>query len=972
MYLDTDVLRYMEEYDHITIEYNVEKIIYQLDLITDGDQGYITINFHGATYRYLAEKQLVDIIINDDLTAEFAPLIGYDFVNWEYNGLEFSIDERFDVKFDATFLRKYLYKNQTSYSVDAVQDLGVFEALSKLIKFRIKVEINDYFNDKLLDSYILGLDDSFITVTSNNEELNYMFINANFNISLNPTASNGYLCYQNNSTDYAILQMFIKGSSKNYTVEYDFPTFNFESLNFKLNMENLSDLVIVSNGSRILEKYREIKLIINTAKILTVSSTTNENLALDTDINDILKGERSLFVKGISVASAKDGEKLTRTDNYIQYFYQTQEAKISVSSFAKNYYKNAIVSYNQGGVIEYITLDSQGSFTIPVDYDTTLNVKFIPATLNFSLTIGYKDRYYDQSNFASIKNLADVQILTSYPNVIVYNSTETSLRIDNFYYGDKLKMNFGLSNFNPSLISDGGMKDFAYRVTINGITVNPVEANLYVRTITQDLQIVIEIYDIADSVYVQANMSGVGDIVAVTKSNVVKNIFDKTEEFVLSSGDNLIVYIKTKVGYRFVNYSYNYENQITILNTITEGEYAGYQQLTLISNYEAGNAGLYLLNFDYIDISIEFNYYVHDEENNQAGEGYYVDKNTYIITDTAIVFKPEDASSEKDGYRFIGYTIGSFVSEENILIAEGASVININLAEYSEIIDENHYVLPVFVNFINQYRIKVDLDNFDDYGQTNIIVEELGSPSKTIISANNSKYLPLISSYFDETIVSEKLYKITVSSQNDEFYYFELFVNDNKVDETVDGVTANMQTNNGNISGIEYIFMLDKNYEFVVKYYPETYNSNLKEYVFVSNSELTKYLSDGTLPNNDKLKEAEDVVADLGKGENTSQIKPNQISVVIESLSDITNSYLSGNEITITITQELVDGEYITNYNFYKLLIDGNEVGVEISSTTQTIDNKQQVTTTIKAQYTTTKTIEISVLYKTVYKVGVS
>ena len=96
-------------------------------------------------------------------------------------------------------MTKRIFKNTMIVALMVVLLCGVF----------ILGVVYDYFNDKLLDSYILGLDDSFITVTSNNEELNYMFINANFNISLNPTASNGYLCYQNSSTDYAILQMFI-------------------------------------------------------------------------------------------------------------------------------------------------------------------------------------------------------------------------------------------------------------------------------------------------------------------------------------------------------------------------------------------------------------------------------------------------------------------------------------------------------------------------------------------------------------------------------------------------------------------------------------------------------------------------------------------------------------------------------------------------------------------------------------------
>ena len=267
-----------------------------------------------------------------------------------------------------------------------------------------------------------------------------------------------------------------------------------------------------------------------------------------------------------------------------------------------------------------------------------------------------------------------------------------------------------------------------------------------------------------------------------------------------------------------------------------------------------------------------------------------------------------------------------------------------------------------------------------DYGQTTFEIK--GTNEETVLSYKQNPYRPINTGYLDQSSYSKIRYELKVTTLNDnDDYYFKISLKDGSGeyrDLGLEDVTIRLNTN-GNTNKVIYAFELERDYEFMIEYLPERYVTNIKEYVIETIEELKKN-EIGEKP--ETRYTVEDVV---GQGEvsGVEGYGERQISVkVIPKDAGETNRYKTKNEVAIEIEEVLTEGKYKRDYEFFKLLLNGEEVEVIKEETTEEIEGKRKKRTTIRYEYTVEemkeertgetvegKYMELEILYKKIYSV---
>lgn len=946
----------MENNSVITFQAVMGYINYSLTVKTDiQDAGVIAGrtdagNFSSNEYTYS------NLILNKDVNVSFRPNIGYELANWSLNTNNVGTNYSYFTEIDVNFLREYVYKGLNNYSVEENQDIGELVAIHALIEFELRVNIVDHEN-LIIENYVLPTtpqDKAIVEIERQARaggaiDLNKLTLSQQtYIINVLPKANNGYLCYSYDSVDYAILGMFIKGGSREYgNKTYAFPTNSFESMEFVLDSEMLADLVSFTPGVVVSPANRVIDMYVNVARIYEVKADTNEALSAIQTIGDLHKGTRKLFASETIIASADEGYAISSTSN-AWYAYYGQSVLLHLEALTEFYSGGKIYVLENGEYIEN-SVEIGEEIEIVVTDHTLVKANFEVLTLDYTLEVSYQGAHYTLSNYTELTNISDKPILKIFPTATITDANGNP-RINAFYYGDILQFSFNKSNFMDNILTDGELKDYYYRVIVNG-ELKDLQEKDYTFNFEGNLSIIIEIVpSTGNEVSIYANITTASEIIAVTKQGATKNITTGTVVFNLISGDGITIYMKNNIGYNFVGYSYK-TNSYSVILADGELDYEGYKKFTIISEYNSSLAGVYVLEFEYINILPEFKYFLHNEECVEAGTGYYTinpsnGTTIYNITDKMQITKPLEGG-ENPGFRFIGFSIGGNV-EEIELLNDGSDQAVINLEDYLELIRDNNYVLPIYVNFIRQHLITIEAFENTDYNQTNIEVKnDLGD---SVLKATNSRDLPKSTRYMDESIYSERSYTLTVQSKDTTNYYLQLQINGKTIEAGDDNYIYQIINGTNLVYEGVYTFELDKDYSIKVTYLPRQYAKQSNIYVIKDVETLDKY--------------NEDPSTELEKLTNPST--PVELTITSDTVG-FDDCYGSTNTIELKISEAYNSDKevYYADYVMYMIKINGRIQELKLE---ETIENGAKVYK-YTCNYQVQGQVDIEVILKQVYGV---
>jgi len=964
-------------FEDMTYTAILEKINYKLTFNVDSNKGNIDVSHESTHLNGITEKTFENILINESLTSKYNPSIGYEIDYWglksivlkskslsDYNNVEYSLGSgvRMYLTIDATFLREHIYSKLTKYPVDLNQNLGSISAIAKLIEFDLEVRIEEESGAELLTYRLSEPKASIVDLSYNGEPKTKLTLNESYYlISLNLTDRVKYKCYTQDGIDYAVLEMYVKGTANSYeNKKYDFPIDSYESISIKIDQSMLQNLVRYSLGEAITEENRVIDLVINVAEIFELA-VVEDSILENIDENDPLKGERSLLVRNTVVAKGVDGTQVKGTADRVQYAYLGQEVAISVNNFSNNYYSKAIISDATltADPFETKELLANQSFTLEVKEDTVINVKFEVRKYSLSCEIVYNGSHHSLDNYRDVKNGAGIQFLTTKPTLTVLDSTGKD-RVSDFYYEDIVKLTFGLANFNPEMLNGGKLTDYSYLVKVNGRVIKDSNKDgVFETTFKENLIITIEILDIAGKVYISNNIANVGDVVVSTAKTTYR-ITEGEIGIELEPAEKLTVYIQTDLGFAFDNnYTFNGEEQEISSTIVTAGVYAGYLTFDLIPSYTSTNQGIYILNFIEREVTIDLKYYVNGEEDIYAGTGYTATPTVLKVTETTKIEKGKDNA----GYRFVGYSIG-LASTTDVIKEEGTicDYIDIRVSDYIDYIQDNEgsLSLPVYINYIRQYNITVRATNAN-LG-TNVVIKDTNN--KEIMNVKNSYQLPKTTEYidqFDET--SPVYYDVTIESK--EHHYFKFKINGEEIkDDVIEVIEVDAEelgiqegsiekTANYNFKKITYRIKLDKDYTIDITYNRESYKTKLTEYLITEREQLDNYINSGNL---DGVASYE--VADAVVNANVSSMEG--IELIFNSTTP--NEYGTEQTMRITIKED-------ANYEIYKVILNGKDVDLEED------ESGKKLTYEVKDMQIDEEgkpSMKIEIIYKQVYTVDLT
>ena len=948
----------------------LDYIIYSLTAGTDKVAG--VINGRNAGGEFSTESYTYDNLkIGSTMRVTFRPKLGYELQKWTLNEQDVSTEYTYFTTVDARFLKQFIYNGlatfPTSYeNGQSSQNIGTLYAHSQLLNFDLKINIYDEY-DNLLESYILQ--DNANSILSlqwlgggSVKDVTVLQVSANkYRVNIVPGTHNGYKCYTFDGKDYAILQLALTGRSREFIRQsYTFPTDNFASSEFTFNTDMLSDIVSFVSGEVISEENRTININLNVVTIFEIKAdadTEFEKLVVEGDYNN---GTRKLMAGDVTIASADSGSAL-KNSGLTYYAYNGQTVLLRITA-DKNYYNGGKI-YVDGIDLPYeVKLEEEVELT--VDSNKVIKANFTPITINYSVVLKYKEQFYTSSNDAknplSYKNLKDnnnSQMLKQFPSISIL-APDGNDRTSNIVYGDTLNLEFMDTYFN--CLTDGVLKDYSYNIYVNKVRQQLSNDGKYSWTFTGDMSVEIEIVPMSGDVSILTNIQDASTLIAVDSRGRTMEISNGTVVFNLMPGDSLAVYAKDNNGYNYLGVRINEGECVPTLRTSADGAYTGYEKINLISNYDSTKSGKYEIVYDYKAIKAKFIYSVNGEEytspDNMPGAGYYTDKDSYTIIDNMSINKPANGG-ENAGFRFIGYSIGT--SNINAILDDGKEQVSIRIKDYMSSLIEtknvnfvNEFELPIYINFIQQFTVQVELEG-NDFGQTNVMLTyENGN---LIAQATSSQSMPLISRYLDESSFNNDKFSLTVSTKDIQNYYLTLTESKATIESGDDYICQYIDGTQLVYEG-KYIFELDRNYLFKLKYMPREYASNMNYYLITDVDKLEGYREDLNCGNLDKLT-SDDLI-------NTSQIS---VSSTTDN-TELNNRYGTKNTLTITI-EEVYDETrkiYYTDYAIEHLKIDGT---IQKLIENVTVDNSGKKTYTYLLTYEVLKDVEIDIVFKRVYGV---
>lgn len=940
--------------DKSVISYKVvlTKISYELKVFTEN--GLMSIIYRQVEYRNKESYEFTTINVGDSLGAQYYPYLGYELDAWRLNTINNYSGEYYILcEINAQFLRDYVYSSNV-YSVAKEQDVGELEAIGKLIEFIVRINVVDRNSSEEIASIDLPNEGALLSVTEKKAraigDLSSISLGGDYIMSIVyanlskdlKSGENIYLSYLKDGKYYALLSMYVKGKLKNYSdVSFDFPTENYADISLTLDTQTLEDLVTFTVGEPVAEQNRFITVRIECAEIFKVGT----NVISKPTSDDIKKGTRSLIGGAYStiLATGSEGNDLLTTSEYA-YAYENQEVELKISA-PTNYYIGARVSSAELDMEATLALSDSLRFSIT--QDTYWDVIFLTKTYNYEIVINYREKDYALTELDKVKNIAGENIINISPTVSVTSADGKTTRLSTYYFSDILTLTLA-ENW---LVSN----DYNYSVVVNGRARSERTFEF-----TQDIKIKINIFDLESAVTIYKNIGESAEVIVKSTTQEAKEIDGaSTVGFSLIAGESLTAYFKLNSGYQFVNVEHingTTETMMIIPTLVTDGIYAGYSMISLIDNFSSEKGGQYMLNFEELRYEVEFVYYAHNTKIENPGGKYTASKtlsgkDTYTMNDSVIISNEGKIS---EGYRFIGYTIGGTVEEGQTPIASGAEKnVELKLADYGEIIS-NDGKLIIYVNFIYQYMINVNVR--DNFGQTKIRINKgvddplTGTQCLTIDRAGEYS-----TKYYDETIYSNERYILRAESSDIEHYYVRIWLVDgkNKIElkSGDEGVEVVNIAGTSYLNRIYYAFDLDKNYTFEIEYMPRDYAVKLGEYYYHSIGQLEGLQTA-------KINETGILSTELDK--NLSVKEAEQIEIIVSADNpSLLNCYMT----TLNVVIKVKADNGTKQYEFDKLTLNGETQIGEMSEA----DGWVTISFTIQIEAET----EINVHYKQIYIVEV-
>ncbi len=932
--------------NNYTIKYQAitEYIKYALSVEADSTSGGVVVKQNGKETATMSKYQYTELTLGDIVNVTYKTNLGYQLVNWTLNGTNVEENYNYIRTINVAYLKTWLYAGQTGgYSVEydegkEYQNIGLLYANSDTIEFDLRINIFDENSNKL-ETYLLsekpnGIVALYSVDGANQTAQSKLTVVNDYALTIIPKSHNGYLCYQFEGKDYAIINMTLSGKSKIFVnKDYSFPTAAFEQGVFKFDSSTLSNLVSYSAGVVISSDNRTISMNVNVATIFEISAGEDEEFAKIQDQKDRNKGSRKLVANTISIASAEQNEILKGNSNKA-YAYYGQKIELWLEASDKYYSGGTIFVDNQ----DVYNLALQQATEIEVTDNVVVIANFVPVTLSYSVTLKYNDNSYYKSNMNEITNLAGVQILSEYPIYSTLN--QNNEEIVDVVCDDILRLEFGTDNFNPEIFTDGKLMDYTYLIYVNGTRQQLSDDNVYSWAFDGNIDVIIEIISNTGNVRVLSNIYEASEIVVVTSTGKKQTINKNTVSFDLASGEKMTIYTKDNAGYNYSGVKFNNGNLTTyIRRQSTNEEYLGWQTFDIITSYTTSAAGTYEIVYEAQNIDIDLKYAINGEpcEDNVAGTGYYTDKEEYVISDYLTIYKPENG--ENEGYKFVGYSIQNATTAD--VLMDGKSQITIRMSDYTDFLneDEGNYSLTIYINFICQYRISIKLDG-NDFGQTDV---KLSSNGDVIAQSMSASSLPIVTKYLDQSDYSKQKFELKVKSKDTKNYHFIVKANGEELTAGDNYIVMKVADTDDVYEG-RYIFELNSNLEFAIKYMPREYTITNTIYEIADVDTLNKYLS--------------------GEEVELTKTVDSQLQIETKTDSSWANCYGTKNTLIFTITEK--EPAY-TDFALLHIKINGVIQQVKVS--TKETDGIKTYIYTI--DYDIKDDVNIEIVLKRVYGVEI-
>lgn len=936
---------YLTDKDTLILNIEFEKIIYSLGYFVGGEENNDVNEMYGRIYLTYKDNvsensihQLqVQVDEHSNIISEMRVNLGSELSRWKYNQQNI-LDMNFAdgvvqingvtliVTINANFLRNTVYSNNI-YSNNLYQSIGQIKAECSLIEFKINITINNVNNNELeqLENYVLNesIDNAIFNIKNRDDENVYtVTINNQYLITMLLSNDNGkYLYYSFNNTKYAVSRLYIQHNNSSSTNQlitlFDFPATEYDDINLNVDYNLLNRVINYSPNIAVLEENRVLNFIIEVAPLINISFTTTSHE------NDIFKENRIISANNELIASGNNLQPLNIVvENGEMLAYVNQTIRFMFEGNNK-YYEKAIltINYQDSEDSFEILVNSQTSYAITED--CTIDITLIPKTYSLDAKIEYNMQQYDIDDYLQITNSSGTNIFSE--NGIQIYSREN--RVDVFYSGDMISVQYSLN----SAIQG----DFIVELRANGnlMTYNSATRSYQTYFNGTDVLIIINVEPVSSKVILKTNIEGenIADIKAQINNGSMQNVMLNGEivnnEFNLSSGDVLNVYVKAKVGFSFDGeyISPTYPIQSGIYQapiSITED---GYIKFTMfdkldengLGEYSISKNGAYTLIFDRIPINIQFSYRLYGETldnpdgSSMLGSGYNYSSNDEIIKQNSEIVLRKGQDSE--GYRFNGYSYQAPLNSStgSPILLEDNFVISDEILDYLSTVEPVNGELPliIYINYVSQYRFYVELEGVTDKIQYTIS-DQNGNQLEQNTYYDRSTELDISISSTDTANYVIKRLEIRDIDANGELGNNYVFKLDGITMDQVHNVNNVIYTNNNHVAGFDLIRYLIYDFNIVIELVPEQYSTNITEY---------KYLTSTDLDNNNMI--------EAGKGQ-------------ITSISDIFDLGLEGvhylvegsceynTEVKVTIIIENPPSDNTEWVSLYKIILNGSEISL--------------------------------------------
>ncbi len=730
--LDGNTDNYFNDKDKLSINVIFDRIEYTLNYrVTDDsntpDEKYGTIKFSymqaSIERAQFAYKLTIDNTNN--LKAEMRLRLGSELLEWRIvnpyiTSKQLTENQLCEILLNAEFLRENLYlcltdEALTHYSAQPEQTIGDINAVCGDIDFRIDVKVKLLTEDTNIREYTLTdeEDNKLFVVKQSGSNVNVVSIDNDYTIEmLTKQDGDTYLYYYQDGQAYAVRSLYLGYSLAHSTnllvTEFGYPVTSLPNIAMVVNHSLLDGSVNYAQYIEVSEENRQLVFYVEVSPIVELEIEINPH---EYDRN---QGARTLSINDVVIASANSGNALQVGENYLGYV--GQEILMTFVGDT-NYYASALLEVLIGedparelqiavnSNIQYIIVDA-----------AKIKVQLTPKVYAVEAKIVYNNQEFSTNDYASVVNASGEKIFAAVNGVqidsVAGNIDPTSGK---YYYGDKLHIQYA---FNELLASD-----FSITIYVNNSILYQDDAFKYIAQFTgSDLDIRLEVLAKTKTVTLATSIANqhIADIFVQINDGAVE-VMQNSEtttpkELTLINGDQLTVYIKAEVGYRFTG-KYEYSNVKTpVTTTAGTDDFEGYIKFKILEDgFELSKAGWYYLIFEQIPIEIEFKYYTIspnvEEDNNavQTGKEYTSTSDDTVLKQGSKVMLTR--GQDAPGYRFEKYTYRQADGTEFILTEVNENQVEFEISgdvvdylEEAEIVDSK-ITLVVYVNYVRQYQV---------------------------------------------------------------------------------------------------------------------------------------------------------------------------------------------------------------------------------------------------------------------------